>query len=139
MKQLLLLLVFFALVSAGKSQDLIFNINQAGSALKDSKTGLYDEAEVIDTRATIVLKNNQVTVQAEKLSSYTLVDNGIKIKLNSRVISKKWKSTDEENLPMLFAYRLNTHTKEALVELTYKKVRSFYFGTYSAIDLVGKN
>jgi hypothetical protein len=139
LKQLLLLVVFFSSLSAAKSQDLIFNINQAGSALKDSKTGVYDEAEVKDTRATIVLKNNQVTVQSEKLSSYTLVDNGIKTKFNSRVVAKKWKSTDEENLPMHFAYRLNTHTKEALVELTYKKVKSFYFGTYSTIDLVGKN
>ena len=135
MKKVLFSAILIAAAFTVKSQELMFKVNQSAVAPKNTKTGGFSDAEVIDAFATIVMQNNKVLVEGNTKASYTLYKKAGQTKINNNVVSYTYKGTDEKNLPISFVYTVNLTSKEAVVEVADDKLKNYYFGTYSSSDL----
>ena len=135
LKKVLLFAILATAASAAKSQDLLFKVDQSGLSYKSAKTGKFVDAEIKDTKATIVLKSNQLIVDDSANASFTLSTKGVQTKVSNNVIMYRSTGKNDKNLPVSFQYTLNLQTKEAVVELASNKLKNYYFGTFSLSDL----
>ena len=129
MKYLLLTAVLFITVSSARSQDIIFNIDQAGQSLKKEKSSSFIDAELKDINLTIKLKNKTVEVVDQNTIAYQLVNLEQEKKVNMHTYSQFWIGKDEQNNDVKIKFTVNTKSKEALVELDTQASKSYYFGT----------
>jgi hypothetical protein len=135
LKNLLLFAILAIVASSAKSQDLLFKVDQSGLSYKSAKTRKFVDAEIKDTKATIVLQNNRLIVDDSANASFTLTAKGVQTKVSDNVIMYRCAGRNDKNLPFSFQYTLNLQSKEAVVEFASNKLKSYYFGTFSSSDL----
>ncbi|HEX8461114.1 MAG TPA: hypothetical protein VF623_06775 [Segetibacter sp.] len=135
MKKVVLLAIMLGAAASAKCQSFLFEMNQSAFSYKNNSTGKFVDAEVKDTKATIILRNNQVVVNDSTSESFTLTDKGVETIISDKVTMYRFTGKNEKNIAVSFQYTVNHQTKEAIVELASKKVKSYYFGTFSTPDL----
>lgn len=135
MKKYFLIAIIICIRSSANCQEFLFNVDQSATAVKNSKTGKFIDAEVKDAKATIILQKQTVLVDGETHATYKLYPKGIETRVNPSVTTYKYNGKDKKNAPVSFVYTVNSISKEAVVEVSNRKVKSYYFGTYSASDL----
>ncbi len=112
-----------------KSQDLTITIDQAGKASKNVKTGLFTDAEVVSSTATITLQKNLLVV-SDSIRQQFVLEKSIEQKRNKSFIMRIWRGKDENSQPVKCKMTVNENARTATIELTYEKIKNIYFGTY---------
>ncbi|HEX8278127.1 MAG TPA: hypothetical protein VF540_05505, partial [Segetibacter sp.] len=135
LKKVLFSVIMIAAASCTQSQEILIKVNQSASAYKNSNMSKFADAEVNDIEATVVVQNSTVLVEGNTKASYTLNKKRAQTRRHDNVISYHYDGKDDKNTPISFLYTVNLHSKEAVVEVATNRVKTFYFGTYSSLDL----
>lgn len=137
MKKLLFAASMLACTYAANSQQLTFNINQSGASYKN-RVGQYEEAQLKDANITIKMQNQVVQVMDDNASSIKLEKIEQQKKVNMYTYSQVGYGKDASNNPVTFKFTINTKSKQAVVELTGKGAKNYYFGTCNYDEKLSK-
>jgi len=138
MKKFLFFAITLTAASAVRCQELLFKVDQSATAYKNSKTGKFTDAEVNDTPSTIFLRNNIVVVDGNTKASYTLNKKITGKKSNNSIVSYSYTGRDNNNGLISFVYTVNLHSKEAVIEVSDRELKNYYFGTFSSPELTSQ-
>lgn len=128
MKKLLFIASLLAFSFAANSQQMVFNINQSGASYKN-RVGQYEEAELKEANLVIRIQNQTVQIQDNKNTSIKLNKVDDEQKVNVHTYSQTGYGVDGDNNPVTVKFTVNTRSKQAVVELSGKGARNYYFGT----------
>ncbi len=128
----LFVVFFLAAAFSAKCQNLVFSVDQLGSAIKKAKSAAFEDAELQNANTTIYVQNNKLIVSDSTNTMYTLVKRSLHEQTPSK-IAEVWAANDEQNCPVNVRYTINRRSKDAVIEVSNNKKKRYYFGTCASL------